>query len=163
MTSSRNNQVRRELHISIVEWPHWSSANKVVGLGRFELPTLGLGNQCSIHLSYSPARYGLILTRNGNQRIVSAPTDLHSLDELLLCNFTNQALIKEIFHQSWPSCAHEVLAWQLAYDRRHFQLRVRDLLHYNRSVGCAQRLQGVQAMKAISQNQASAHAVNVDC
>jgi hypothetical protein len=25
-----------------------------VGLGRFELPTLGLGNQCSIHLSYSP-------------------------------------------------------------------------------------------------------------
>jgi hypothetical protein len=26
----------------------------VVGLGRFELPTLGLGNQCSIHLSYSP-------------------------------------------------------------------------------------------------------------
>jgi hypothetical protein len=27
----------------------------MVGLGRFELPTLGLGNQCSIHLSYSPA------------------------------------------------------------------------------------------------------------
>ena len=27
---------------------------EVVGLGRFELPTLGLGNQCSIHLSYSP-------------------------------------------------------------------------------------------------------------
>src|SRR6266478_9274596 len=26
----------------------------MVGLGRFELPTLGLGNQCSIHLSYSP-------------------------------------------------------------------------------------------------------------
>ena len=25
-----------------------------MGLGRFELPTLGLGNQCSIHLSYSP-------------------------------------------------------------------------------------------------------------
>jgi hypothetical protein len=28
---------------------------RMVGLGRFELPTLGLGNQCSIHLSYSPA------------------------------------------------------------------------------------------------------------
>src|SRR5579863_4300959 len=27
---------------------------KVVGLGRFELPTNGLGNRCSIHLSYSP-------------------------------------------------------------------------------------------------------------
>src|SRR5580658_793901 len=28
---------------------------KLVGLGRFELPTNGLGNRCSIHLSYSPA------------------------------------------------------------------------------------------------------------
>lgn len=27
---------------------------KVVGLGRLELPTTGLGNRCSIHLSYSP-------------------------------------------------------------------------------------------------------------
>jgi hypothetical protein len=27
----------------------------MVGLGRFELPTHGLGNRCSIHLSYSPA------------------------------------------------------------------------------------------------------------
>jgi hypothetical protein len=26
----------------------------VVGLARVELATLGLGNQCSIHLSYSP-------------------------------------------------------------------------------------------------------------
>jgi hypothetical protein len=26
----------------------------VVGLGRFELPTYGLGNRRSIHLSYSP-------------------------------------------------------------------------------------------------------------
>jgi hypothetical protein len=26
----------------------------MVGLGRFELPTYGLGNQRSIHLSYSP-------------------------------------------------------------------------------------------------------------
>jgi hypothetical protein len=26
----------------------------MVGLGRFELPTNGLGNRCSIHLSYSP-------------------------------------------------------------------------------------------------------------
>ena len=26
-----------------------------MGLGRFELPTNGLGNRCSIHLSYSPA------------------------------------------------------------------------------------------------------------
>ena len=29
---------------------------RVVGLGRFELPTYGLGNRCSIHLSYRPAR-----------------------------------------------------------------------------------------------------------
>jgi hypothetical protein len=27
---------------------------KMVGLGRFELPTHGLGNRCSIHLSYRP-------------------------------------------------------------------------------------------------------------
>lgn len=27
----------------------------MVGLGRFELPTHGLGNRCSIHLSYRPA------------------------------------------------------------------------------------------------------------
>lgn len=30
---------------------------RMVGLGRFELPTLGLGNQCSIHLSYSPCSH----------------------------------------------------------------------------------------------------------
>ncbi len=28
----------------------------MVGLGRVELPTRSLGNCCSIHLSYSPAR-----------------------------------------------------------------------------------------------------------
>ena len=28
----------------------------MVGLGRFELPTNGLGNRCSIHLSYRPVR-----------------------------------------------------------------------------------------------------------
>jgi hypothetical protein len=28
----------------------------MVGLGRFELPTHGLGNRCSIHLSYRPER-----------------------------------------------------------------------------------------------------------
>ncbi len=27
----------------------------LVGLGRFELPTYGLGNRCSIHLSYRPS------------------------------------------------------------------------------------------------------------
>ena len=27
---------------------------EMVGLGRFELPTYGLGNRRSIHLSYSP-------------------------------------------------------------------------------------------------------------
>ena len=32
----------------------------LVGLGRFELPTHGLGNRCSIHLSYRPA--GKIIT-----------------------------------------------------------------------------------------------------
>ena len=28
----------------------------MVGLGRVELPTNGLGNRCSIHLSYRPAK-----------------------------------------------------------------------------------------------------------
>jgi hypothetical protein len=34
----------------------------MVGLGRVELPTNGLGNRCSIHLSYRPAN-DLILSR----------------------------------------------------------------------------------------------------
>ena len=34
----------------------------MVGLGRVELPTNGLGNRCSIHLSYRPAK-DLILSR----------------------------------------------------------------------------------------------------
>jgi hypothetical protein len=34
----------------------------MVGLGRFELPTNGLGNRCSIHLSYSP---GLLIVIRG--------------------------------------------------------------------------------------------------
>jgi hypothetical protein len=29
---------------------------RLVGLGRVELPTNGLGNRCSIHLSYRPAK-----------------------------------------------------------------------------------------------------------
>jgi hypothetical protein len=32
------------------------SNEKMVGLGRFELPTHGLGNRCSIHLSYRPGQ-----------------------------------------------------------------------------------------------------------
>jgi hypothetical protein len=34
----------------------------MVGLGRVELPTHGLGNRCSIHLSYRPATIAKILT-----------------------------------------------------------------------------------------------------
>jgi hypothetical protein len=30
---------------------------RMVGLGRVELPTRGLGNRCSIHLSYSPTEH----------------------------------------------------------------------------------------------------------
>ncbi len=37
---------RRELVCQVIE--------KMVGLGRFELPTHGLGNRCSILLSYRP-------------------------------------------------------------------------------------------------------------
>jgi hypothetical protein len=37
-------------------------AAEVVGLGRVELPTHGLGNRCSIHLSYRPATIAKILT-----------------------------------------------------------------------------------------------------
>ena len=36
----------------------------MVGLGRFELPTHGLGNRCSIHLSYRPAWLDLIYDTN---------------------------------------------------------------------------------------------------
>ena len=35
-------------------------SKKLVGLGRLELPTRGLGNRCSVHLSYRPhLRLGL--------------------------------------------------------------------------------------------------------
>jgi hypothetical protein len=44
--------------------------NKLVGLGRFELPTNGLGNRCSIHLSYSPA-----LPHYYNYITLRAPSD----------------------------------------------------------------------------------------
>ena len=36
----------------------------LVGLGRFELPTHGLGNRCSIHLSYRPIRERHECSRN---------------------------------------------------------------------------------------------------
>jgi hypothetical protein len=35
------------------------SFKKMVGLARVELATLGLGNQCSIHLSYSPCSHSI--------------------------------------------------------------------------------------------------------
>jgi hypothetical protein len=37
---------------------HPSQSGGMVGLGRFELPTHGLGNRCSIHLSYRPVSSG---------------------------------------------------------------------------------------------------------
>ena len=33
----------------------------MVGLGRLELPTYGLGNRRSIHLSYSPTRGNVLI------------------------------------------------------------------------------------------------------
>jgi hypothetical protein len=54
---------------------------KLVGLGRFELPTYGLGNRRSIHLSYSPIHQQacLVYTRyvNGRPRARSYCTLLH--------------------------------------------------------------------------------------
>src|ERR1700728_4658125 len=43
---------------------------RMVGLGRVELPTSSLGNCCSIHLSYSPARllYCKMLTDHSIRR-----------------------------------------------------------------------------------------------
>ena len=35
----------------------------MVGLARFELATTGLGNRCSIHLSYSPAIHFVVYPR----------------------------------------------------------------------------------------------------
>ena len=37
-----------------LSWIRPIAKETLVGLGRFELPTNGLGNRCSIHLSYSP-------------------------------------------------------------------------------------------------------------
>src|SRR5947208_13594328 len=39
---------------SLIPWPRANFLKTMVGLGRFELPTHGLGNRCSIHLSYRP-------------------------------------------------------------------------------------------------------------
>ncbi len=50
----------------------------LVGLGRFELPTLGLGNQCSIHLSYSPS--GDFITLRANYlSVISTPIALSTV------------------------------------------------------------------------------------
>ncbi len=38
---------------------------RMIGLGRFELPTHGLGNRCSIHLSYRPSM--TLLDRDPNE------------------------------------------------------------------------------------------------
>jgi hypothetical protein len=45
---------------------------RMIGLGRFELPTHGLGNRCSIHLSYRP----IILTFHTD--LLSALVDILS-------------------------------------------------------------------------------------
>jgi hypothetical protein len=52
----------------------------VVGLGRFELPTYGLGNRRSIHLSYSPIyqQTGLVYTSYVNGRSLAAVVLPHS-------------------------------------------------------------------------------------
>ncbi len=42
---------------------------KLVGLGRLELPTRGLGNRCSVHLSYRPQRLQRFYTQ---QRVRAA-------------------------------------------------------------------------------------------
>src|SRR5260370_18178721 len=41
-------------------------------MGRFELPTLGLGNQCSIHLSYSPQTDRQFTTADGQCALLYA-------------------------------------------------------------------------------------------
>jgi hypothetical protein len=59
---------------------------KMVALGRVELPTFGLGNRCSIHLSYRAVlRATVILSlqqqqaaRGCNSDELAPPLDLHS-------------------------------------------------------------------------------------
>ncbi len=54
----------------------------MVGLGRFELPTYGLGNQRSIHLSYSPtSRHST--TKNVVSESSFQVIPLHRLDHLI--------------------------------------------------------------------------------
>ena len=45
----------------------------VVGLGRVELPTNGLGNRCSIHLSYRPVRRILAEAAPAADRGIAVP------------------------------------------------------------------------------------------
>ena len=42
------------------------SQSEMVGLGRIELPTYGLGNRRSVQLSYNPALFRRIPLRQGN-------------------------------------------------------------------------------------------------
>ena len=48
----------------------------LVGLGRFELPTHGLGNRCSIHLSYRPIRERHECSRIASHRTILIPGTL---------------------------------------------------------------------------------------
>src|ERR1700733_15681570 len=52
-------------------------ANRVVGTGRFELPTCRLGGDRSIHLSYVPEGYSLILSMRPGQRFQVPIIEFH--------------------------------------------------------------------------------------
>ncbi len=53
----------------LLSQPRLPHQKELVGLGRLELPTRGLGNRCSIHLSYRPTHSKRTETRNSKTEI----------------------------------------------------------------------------------------------
>src|ERR1700734_2423339 len=57
------------------------SVRNLVGTGRFELPPCRLGGDRSIHLSYVPERYILILSTRPGQRLQVLVVKFHAVIE----------------------------------------------------------------------------------
>ena len=85
----------------------------MVGLGRVELPTNGLGNRCSIHLSYRPAN-DLILSRVGVIR--------RTFDSGSVCPWDNS--LRLVAHQVYKNLL-KFRNIDLHLDTRGMQLRRR--------------------------------------
>ena len=82
----------------------------MVGLGRLELPTYGLGNRRSIHLSYSPEAIQSSDYHRGQMGCESGDGDAHELPEPASRSYQSYQL--NSFHFSYV-CYYRLVAASL--------------------------------------------------